>query len=100
MARQRKCAKTSRHRVVPHFGETLPETAFAVADDLASRLANRGLENDALLVALHYKHDNHCRIHKTVRVTRSMAAGVAGLLWSIAGMAATLEAWEGRKNSE
>jgi len=34
------------------------------------------LENYALSVALHYMHYNFCRIHRTLRVTPAMAAGV------------------------
>jgi hypothetical protein len=39
-------------------------------------------------------HYNFCRIHKTLRVTPAMAAGVTDRLWSIADMATVLEAWE------
>ncbi len=33
--------------------------------------------------ALHYMHYNFCRIHKTLRVTPTMAAGVTDHLWEI-----------------
>jgi hypothetical protein len=34
------------------------------------------LENHVLSITLHYMHYNFCRIHKTLRVTPAMAAGV------------------------
>ena len=41
-------------------------------------------------IALHYMHYNFARIHKTLRVTPAMEAGVADHVWSleeIAGLA-------------
>ena len=49
-------------------------------------------ENHALSVALHYMHYNFIRIHKTLRVTPAMAAGVTKQLWSIDDIAALVEA--------
>src|SRR5712672_1162120 len=62
-----------------------------------TRLTNafsKKLENHALSVALHYMHYNFCRIHKTLRVTPAMAAGVTDRLWSIADIVNILEQWE------
>jgi hypothetical protein len=39
-------------------------------------------------------HYNFCRIHKTLRVTPAMAAGVTDWLWSIDDMVKMLEDWE------
>jgi hypothetical protein len=36
-------------------------------------------------------HYNFCRIHKTLRVTPAMAAGVTDRLWSIEDLAAMVE---------
>jgi IS1 family transposase len=60
-----------------------------------TRLTNafsKKLENHALSVALHYMHYNFARIHKTLRVTPAMAAGVSDKLWSIADIANIVEA--------
>jgi hypothetical protein len=62
-----------------------------------TRLTNafsKKVENHALSVALHYMHYNFCRIHKTLRVTPAMAAGVTGKLWSVGDIVSILEAWE------
>jgi IS1 family transposase len=62
-----------------------------------TRLTNafsKKLENHALSVALHYMHYNFCRIHKTLRVTPAMAAGVTDRLWTIADLATLVEGAE------
>ena len=59
-----------------------------------SRAFSKKLENHALSVALHYMNYNFCCIHKTVRVTPAMAAGVTDRLWSIGDMLKVLEHWE------
>jgi IS1 family transposase len=67
-----------------------------------TRLTNafsKKVENHAHSVALHYMHYNFCRIHKTLRVTPAMAAGVTDRLWSVADIVAMLEAWEAKQNS-
>ncbi len=51
-----------------------------------TRLTNgfsKKLENHAAAVALHYMHYNFARIHKTLRVTPAMQAGLADHVWSI-----------------
>lgn len=50
------------------------------------------VENHALSVALHYMNYNFARIHKTLRVTPAMAAGVTDRLWSIEDIAKVVEA--------
>ncbi|HEY3277768.1 MAG TPA: IS1 family transposase [Syntrophorhabdaceae bacterium] len=51
-----------------------------------TRLTNafsKKAENHAHAVALHFMHYNFCRIHKTLRVTPAMAAGVTERVWEI-----------------
>jgi len=51
-----------------------------------TRLTNafsKKIENHILAIALHYMHYNFCRIHKTLRVTPAMAAGVTDHVWSL-----------------
>jgi hypothetical protein len=62
-----------------------------------TRLTNafsKKLENHALSVALHYMHYNFCRIHKTLRVTPAMAAGVTDRVWDMTDVAAMIAAQE------
>lgn len=45
-------------------------------------------------MALHYFHYNFCRIHKTLRVTPAMAAGVTDHAWDMKDLAAMISAKE------
>lgn len=51
-----------------------------------TRLTNgfsKKLENHGHMVALYFMHYNYCRIHKTLRVTPAMEAGLADHVWSV-----------------
>jgi hypothetical protein len=45
-------------------------------------------------VALHFAYYNFVRIHKTLRTSPAMAAGVTDKLWSMADLVAVLESTE------
>lgn len=60
-----------------------------------TRLTNafsKKIENHAHAVALHVLFYNFARIHKTLRVTPAMAAGVSDHVWSIEEIAELVEA--------
>jgi IS1 family transposase len=51
-----------------------------------TRLTNafsKKVENHKAMIALHYMHYNFARIHKTLRITPAMEAGVADHVWSL-----------------
>jgi hypothetical protein len=59
-----------------------------------TRLTNgfsKKCENLQHALALHYMHYNFARIHKTLRCTPAMAAGVSNRLWNYRDIAALLE---------
>ena len=59
-----------------------------------TRLTNafsKKVENHAFHLALHYMYDNFVRIHKTLRVTPAMTAGVTDHLWGVEEIAALLD---------
>lgn len=59
-----------------------------------TRLTNgfsKKVENHAHAVALHFIHYNFVRIHKTLRVTPAMEAGLTNRLWSMEDIARLLE---------
>ena len=61
------------------------------------RLTNvfsKKMENHAHAMALHVLYYNFVRIHKTLKVTPAMAAGVTERLWEVVDMVDVLEAWE------
>ncbi|MGH7833128.1 MAG: hypothetical protein ACREQK_05755 [Candidatus Binatia bacterium] len=79
------------------MGSPKPEhisTSFVETQNLTIRMAirrftrltnafSKKLDNLKAAVALHFAHYNFVRIHKTLRVTPAMAAGVTDRLWDI-----------------
>jgi hypothetical protein len=64
-----------------------------------TRLTNgfsKKIENHSAAVALGYFAYNFIKIHRTLRVTPAMAAGVADRLWDVADLVAAWEASERR----
>ena len=62
-----------------------------------TRLTNgfsKKIQNHAHAMALHFLYYNFVRIHKTLKTTPSMAAGVTDRLWEVTDMVDVLEAWE------
>jgi hypothetical protein len=58
-----------------------------------TRLTNgfsKKIENHAAAVALHFVYYNFARIHKTLRVTPAMEAGLSDHVWSIDEVVALL----------
>jgi IS1 family transposase len=59
-----------------------------------TRLTNafsKKLENHGHMVALYFMHYNFCRVHKTLRVTPAMEAGLSDHVWSIEELLGLLE---------
>ena len=60
-----------------------------------TRLTNgfsKKIENHEAAIALHFMHYNFCRVHKTLRVTPAMEAGLTGHVWSIEELVSLLSA--------
>ena len=88
------------------IGDPDPEhisTSFAERNNLTMRMGMRRftrltnafskkLYNLECAVALHFMHYNFCRVHKTLKKTRAMAAGIADHVWEIEEVLALLEA--------
>ena len=63
-----------------------------------SRLTNafsKKVDNHRHALALYFVFDNFVRIHKTLRMTPAMAAGVSDQLWSVENIVALIDAAEG-----
>ena len=86
------------------MGDPDPEhvsTSYVERQNLTLRMSNRRftrltnafskkVDNHGHMVALHYMHYNFCRIHKTLRVTPAMEAGLSDHVWSIEELCALL----------
>jgi hypothetical protein len=62
-----------------------------------TRLPNafsKKMENHAHAMAVHFLYYNFVRIHKTLKVSPAMAAGVTSRLWEMSDIVGVLEAWE------
>jgi IS1 family transposase len=62
-----------------------------------TRLTNgfsKKIENHGHAVALHFMHYNFCRLHKTLRVTPAMEAGIADHVWTMDELISLLDANE------
>jgi IS1 family transposase len=60
-----------------------------------TRLTNgfsKKIENHGHAIALHFMHYNFVRVHKTLRVTPAMEAGIADHVWSMEELVALLDA--------
>lgn len=65
-----------------------------------TRLTNgfsRKLENHSHALALYFFHYNFCRIHKTLKVTPAMQAGIADTLMSMEDLIGIMDAAEAPK---
>ena len=100
-----ECIGAEKHRVEGNPDPKHISTSFAERQNLNmrmhigrfTRLTNafsKKLENHALNVALFTTYYNFVRIHKSLRVTPAMAAGVTDRLWEIGDIVALVEAAE------
>jgi IS1 family transposase len=88
------CIGITRHVVMGEPEEKLISTSYVERQNLSMRMGMRRftrltnafskkLENHKHAVALYFLNYNFVRIHKTIRCTPAMAAGVTDKLWSI-----------------
>jgi len=95
------CTSCERKPVMGNPDPTHISTSFVERQNLNMRMGMRRftrltnafskkVENHAYMVALYYMHYNFCRIHKTLRVTPAMEAGISNHVWSVEEIAALL----------
>jgi len=89
-----KCLGARPHAITGNPDEDHISTSYVERSNLTMRLMNRRftrltlgfskkIENHIHALALYTFHYNFCKIHKTLRCTPAMAAGVSGKLWEI-----------------
>jgi IS1 family transposase len=100
-----ECIGAVKHRIEGNPDPKHVSTSFAERSNLNVRMHTRRftrltnafskkVENHAHSVALFAMYYNFVRIHKTLRTTPAMAAGVTNRLWEIGDVVNVLEAWE------
>lgn len=95
------CTSCEPKPVMGHPDPKHISTSFVERQNLTMRMGMRRftrltnafskkVENHAYQVALHFMHYNFARIHKTLRVTPAMEAGIADHVWSLEEIAALI----------
>ncbi len=88
-----ECIGCERKRIMGNPDPDYISTSYAERQNLTKRMGMRRftrltnafskkVENHAYQVALHFMHYNFARIHKSLRVTPAMEAGLADHVWS------------------
>lgn len=91
--------------LVKLYGEPHSLAGFVERQNLAVRMEmgrtvrltdgfSKRLANHRAAVALHFTHYNFCRVHKTLRVTPAMEAGLADHVWDLEELVGLLSARE------
>lgn len=104
-----ECVGARKTRIEGNPDPNHVSTSYAERNNLTMRMQMRRftrltnafskkIENHAYAVALHFMHYNFCRIHKSLRVTPAMAAGVTDTLWSVDDLIAMSDAYWAEKN--
>jgi IS1 family transposase len=97
-----RCLGTSKETVNGRPDMMQVSTSYVERQNLTMRMQMRRftrltnafskkLSNHEAAISLHYMHYNFARIHKTLRVTPAMEAGVADHVWSIEEIIALLD---------
>lgn len=106
-----ECIGAVKNRIEGNPDPKYVSTSFAERSNLSVRMHTRRftrltnafskkVENHAHSVALFAIYYNFVRIHKTLRTTPAMAAGVTKRLWEIGDIVDVLEAWEASPQAE
>ena len=102
------CVGTKKSKVIGNPDLCCVSTSFVERQNLTMRMSMRRftrltnafskkVENHAHAIALHFMNYNFCRIHKTLRVTPAMAAGVSEKLWSLEDVVDMMDAYQQEK---
>lgn len=97
-----KCIGARRQSLIGKPDKKHVSTSYVERQNLTMRMSMRRftrltnafskkIQNLEYAVALHFMHYNFCRIHKTLKVTPAMEAGVTDRLWDIEDIVKLLE---------
>jgi IS1 family transposase len=96
-----ECLGTQKHAISGCPDEKHVSTSYVERANLTIRMSlrrftrltnafSKKVENHTAALGLFHAHYNLCRIHKSLRVTPAMAAGVTTRVWEIADLVALL----------
>jgi hypothetical protein len=102
-----QCIACETHRIAGNPDPKHISTSYIERQNLSVRMTNRRftrltnafskkIENHMAAIALGYFAYNFIKIHRTLRVTQAMAAGVTDRLWDVEDLVAAWEASERR----
>jgi IS1 family transposase len=100
-----ECVGAEKRRIEGNPDMRHVSTSYAERNNLNIRMHSRRMtrltnafskkvENHAHAMALHFLYYNFVRVHKTLRMSPAMAAGVTNRLWEMSDVVTMLEAWE------
>jgi IS1 family transposase len=100
-----ECIGAKKERIEGNPDMAHVSTSFAERNNLNVRMHSRRMTrltngfskkvaNHTHAMALHFLYYNFVRVHKTLRMTPAMAAGVTKRLWEMLDVVEMLEAWE------
>jgi hypothetical protein len=92
------CLHSRKERMIGEPDMSVVSTSYIERQNLTLRMSNRRftrltnafskkIENHKHSIALHFMYYNFCRIHKTLRCTPAMEAGVTNHLWELTDLA-------------
>ncbi len=93
-----KCNGAKKERIMGEPKHKLVSTSYVERQNLTMRMQMRRftrltnafskkIDNHEHAIALHFMHYNYVRLHKTLRVTPAMEAGITKKLWSMEDLA-------------
>jgi len=106
-----ECSGTIKRTMAGNPDHKHTSTSFVERQNLTMRMSMRRftrltnafskkVENHGHAIALHFMNYNFCRIHKTLKITPAMAAGVTQALWSLEDVVKMADDyWENKNNS-
>jgi hypothetical protein len=100
-----QCVGAEKRRYIGTPDQDLISTSYVERANLTMRMHMRRFtrltnafskkaENHAYAVALHFMYYNFVRIHKTLKMTPAMRAGVTEKLWDVVDLVRMIEEWE------